>query len=614
MCGIVGLFMREDACDRQVLDRMRDALVHRGPDDAGTFIAGPLGLGHRRLSIIDLSSGHQPMSTPDGRFTIVFNGEIYNYIELRREMEALGTRFLTKSDTEVILELHARYGDAATARLNGIFCYAIWDAHARRLLLARDRAGVKPLYYASSPRGFVFGSEIKALFKSDIVRPRIAQDRISEYLQFRHVAGPRTLFADVNLLLPGHVLEVTAGRELQPVRFWDPDCLPAPFSGSFEDAVDSLDRLLHKVVTRQMISDVPLGTFCSGGVDSSLITAVAAKIARKRINTYSVGFEETAFDESRFARLVARQCGTDHHELRVTEKDYTDALPGLVWHHDLPLNFANSVHIHALSKLARERVTVVLTGEGADELFGGYPRYAVPALVDAVARLPQALQSLIQVTLRHMPDGRLRRLGGSVGRGSFAARLQNCATIEPDALADFLREFEAPALEYRRARLKAIMDAGGDAGTTAARLDFVTYLQSILERQDKMSMATSIEARVPYLDNHVIDFARALPPEFRRRGRVGKRVLKHVALRHLPHLVVHRRKSGFGVPLGKWLAGNGPFADLMDDAVQFEGASGMFRPEALRGLVDAHRRGESDHSELLWPILNLSIWRRQYNA
>jgi asparagine synthase (glutamine-hydrolysing) len=612
MCGIVGMFLRTGTCDAGVLARMRDLLTHRGPDDAGSFVEGPLGLGHRRLSIIDLGSGHQPMQTADRRFTIVFNGEIYNYRELRSELEADGFLFSTQSDTEVILNLHARDGGAAVTRLNGIFAYALWDASERRLLLARDRVGVKPLYYATTAAGLVFASEIKSLFASDIVHARLDHTRVPEYLMFRQVAGPETLFAGVRSLPPGHVLEANSGTAGNPTPYWDALQMPKPFAGSFTDAVEAVDRALGSAVRRQMIADVPLGTFCSGGIDSSLVTAVAARNASGTINTYSVGFDDPAFDESAYARLAAKACGTSHHEIRISQQEYADALPRLIWHHDLPLNFANSVHIHAVSVLARREVTVVLTGEGADELFGGYPRYYIPRLLRYLDAVPRPALRALGATLSRSADHRLRKLGAFAQRERPERLLFNCATADPDAARALLRDGTVPELGFRTGRLNAVLQNVSDPVTAVASLDFVTYLVSILDRQDKMSMATSIEARVPFLDNEIIDLARSLPIGYRQNLRHRKRVLKDVALRYLPAEIVNRRKSGFGVPLASWFASSGPMAGLVREAAYSEDMSEVLNLSTFRRYAEEHAAGAADHSDLLWPALNLCLWRREF--
>lgn len=612
MCGIVGLFLTRSACDPQRLTAMRDSVVHRGPDGAGNFVEGPLGLGHRRLSIIDLGTGQQPMQTEDGRFVITYNGEIYNYRELRKELEARGARFLTQSDTEVILQAHEHWGDDAIARLNGIFAYALWDKQTQRLLLVRDRAGIKPLYYSSGPDGIAFASEIKALFESGLVKPRLNQKRVAEYLLYRQVAGHENLFADVHVLPPGHSMEVIAGRPSEPKQYWSVRDQPPRFGGSYQEAVDALDAALQRAVARQLMADVPLGTFCSGGIDSSLITAIAARHASNKINTFSVGFHEDAYDESAYARMAAEACGTIHHELRIDEREYAELLPHLIWHHDLPLNFANSVHIHAVSKLARKHVTVVLTGEGADELFGGYPRYYIPRLLQPVAAIPRPLRAALFGLLAYAPDSRIRKLADFASRPISDSLLYNCTGTDPVRARQVMGSSTGASLEFREACIQDAQRRGLDPVTTLATLDFQTYLVSILNRQDKMSMATSIEARVPFLDNEIIDFARSLPLQFKQTFGHRKRVLKDVALRYLPKEIITRRKSGFGVPLQPWFAGRGPMAALLEDALRAPQTTELLDSNALQTLLTEHRSGAADHSELLWGVLNLALWRKAF--
>jgi len=611
MCGIAGLFLRNSPCDPAVLERMRDILTHRGPDDSGSFICGSLGLGHRRLSIIDLSGGHQPMTTEDGRLTIVYNGEIYNYRELRQELERDGFRFSTKSDTEVILQLHAHCGDEAVCRLNGMFAYAIWDETRRRLLLARDRAGIKPLYYASTASGVAFASEIKSLFESGIIRPQMDVSRVGEYLTFRQIAGAESLFLGVRSLMPGHTMSIVDGSANEPVAFWKRNP-SVRFKGSFQDAVEELDGILGTAIERQMIADVPLGTFCSGGIDSSLVTAIASRKASQPVNTYSVGFDDREFDESEFARLAAKECGSIHHELRVTEAEYADALPRLVWHHDLPLNFANSVHIFAVSQLARHDVKVVLTGEGADEMFGGYPRYHIARLNIPLSRLPSPLRWGIGALLSQMPDRRVRRLGKFAEADPVDVILFNNATAE---LQSVRRLFKGPGNEWfsaRRGIAASALANATDPLSAVCAFDFETYLISILDRQDKMSMATSIESRVPLLDNEVIDFATKLPAGYRQTHFSRKRVLKKLALRYLPSKIVDRRKSGFGVPIAYWFAGSGPMAGLMREALESELVADLVKVNVLSEFAREHVNHTTDHSDLLWAAVNLYLWRQAF--
>lgn len=608
MCGLVGIALTQGTCDRQRLDAMRDCIAHRGPDDADSYIDGAVGLGHRRLSIIDLGGGHQPMKTPDGRFVIVYNGEIYNYLELRAGLEARGVKFASHSDTEVILKLHAAHGDAAVEKLNGIFAYALWDTQSRRLLLARDRAGIKPLYFAAGPRGIAFGSEIKALFHSGLAAPRLNDRRLAEYLVFRQVAGKEVLFDGVTVLPPGHTLEIIDGKAAEPRRYWSVRERPRAFAGSFAEAVDSLDAVLNRAVSRQLMSDVPLGTFCSGGIDSSLTTAIAARHMKRAINTFSVGFHEADFDESVYARMASQAAGSTHHELRIDEREFAEMLPRLIVHHDLPLNFANSVHIYAVSRLARQHVTVVLTGEGADELFGGYPRYYIPRLLGFLKLVP------LVGLLKYFPEHRLKKLGSFASLPPDDVLLYNSTGVDPARVLGLLPAGATLPLEFRKACIGNSRGRGLDEVSALAELDFQTYLVSILNRQDKMSMATSIEARVPFLDNEVIDFANSLPRDYKQTLRHRKRVLKEVALRYLPADIVHRRKSGFGVPLARWFAAEGPMGKLLDEAVESAELRDLLDTGRLRALRAEQRAGTADYSELLWGVLNLALWRQEFRV
>jgi asparagine synthase (glutamine-hydrolysing) len=461
MCGLTGLWNRESPCDPAVLTAMRELIVHRGPDAHGDFIDGALGLAHRRLSIIDLGGGQQPMRTADGRYTLVYNGEIYNYPELRADLERRGATFRTRSDTEVVLQLHALEGEAGVRRLNGIFAYALWDAHERTLLLVRDRAGIKPLYYAESARGIAFGSEIKTLFASRLVKATLDHARLPEQLVFRQTAGSDTLFAGVKALPPGTIARIRDARIERLTPFWTATAVPAPFTGDYRSAVEQLDTALNAAVRRQLMAEVPLGTFCSGGIDSSLTTAIAARHSSQQVNTFSVGFAEAGYDESAYAEMAARHCGTRHHTLQVDEARFAQLLPQLTWHHDLPLNFANSVHIYAVSELARQHVTVVLTGEGADELFGGYPRYYVPRIADALRQLPALLRAPLRAALRLGGGHRTEKILRALAQSREDALVFNSTGIDGATVDALLRQGRlTDALAFRRECASRALAAG----------------------------------------------------------------------------------------------------------------------------------------------------------
>lgn len=611
MCGIVGIYQhdRDRPCAEERLLAMRDLLVHRGPDDQGIYLDGNLGLAHRRLSIIDLGSGHQPMLTPDGGLCVVFNGEIYNYKVLRAELEARGCVFRTHSDTEVLLHLYREYGENGVARLNGIFAFAIWDKARRRLFLARDHMGIKPLYYHNGSRAFVFASEIKALFASAEVTARCNTEAVPEYFIFRQVAGERSLFQDVYSLLPGHCMTIADGR-LTTRQYWSPLASAPQPRRSLNESVDALDALLTDAVKMQMMSDVPLGTFCSGGVDSSLITAICARAAGRPIDTYSVGFHESVFDETEYARKISQQYGTSHHEIRLSNEEFAERLPRMIWHNDEPLNFANSVLIQALSELAKRRVTVVLTGEGADELFAGYPRYHIPTLIGRLQRLPQWLRRALGGLLGAATDHRLRKLGAQLERPMAEILLNNCATLDAGRRRELWPQIDG-LFAYRTDLLQRL-EAQDSWLRRVSLLDQHTYLVSILNRQDKMSMAASVESRVPLLDYRIVEFANGLPDSHRQAGRQTKLILKRVAERYLPREVIYRRKSGFGVPIAEWFRadqGLGKLAQSVFAEVPLGELDGRLKASQL--LME-HRSGQRDHGEFLWSLLNFALWKKTY--
>lgn len=612
MCGIVGVYNRdrERNCSEERLIAMRDLQLHRGPDDQGIYLDGNLGLGHRRLSIIDLGSGHQPMLTPDGNLVVVFNGEIYNHQALRRELEARGCVFRTHSDTEVLLHLYLEYGEQGVNRLNGIFAFAIWEKPTRKLFLARDHMGIKPLYYYRGARSFLFSSEVKSLFASGEVTARCNVDVLPEYFAFRQVAGERTLFEDIKSLLPGHCMTVVDGV-VTVNQYWSPlGHAPRP-ARSLDESVDELDALLTDAVSMQMMSDVPLGTFCSGGIDSSLVTALCARVAGRSIDTYSVGFHESAYDETNYARMVSRQYSTNHHELRLSNEEFAERLPNMVWHNDEPLNFPNSVLIQALSELAKRRVTVVLTGEGADELFAGYPRYHIPTLVARFQRLPQWMRRTLAMASGITGDRRLRKLADQLERPMTDVLMYNAATLERDRLEELWPDAADRVFGYRMELLRQL---GSEAGwlRRMSMLDQHTYLISILNRQDKMSMAASVESRVPLLDYRLVEFANGLPDSHRQGQRQTKLILKRVAERYLPRDVIYRRKSGFGIPLAEWFRKNDGLGRLAQHELTEVSVPELGGRVETSRLLAEHRAGKRDHGEFLWTLLNFALWKKAF--
>lgn len=589
-------------------------MIHRGPDGEGVFVDGNAGLGHRRLSIIDLTGGQQPMSNEDNTLWLVFNGEIYNYAALRSGLVGAGHVFRTRSDSEVILHLYEEQGGECVNAMNGMFAFAIWDTRERSLFLARDRLGEKPLYYSDADNVFVFASEIKSILKGMGIRPEANEAHVPEYLMFRQLSGEKTLFKNVRSLLPGHTLTLR-DRRCSTRKYWSPfDRVSAEGRPSFADAKDELLELLKDSVKLRLVSDVPLGTLCSGGVDSSLVTAISASLTRSPINTFSVGFYEDGYDETNYARQVSGLYRTVHHEVRLDNLGYSELLPKLVWLNDEPLNFANSVHIFAVSRLAKEFVTVVLTGEGADELLAGYPRYLIPAMLQRYSRLPWIVRSTLKALSGCLRDHRIAKLRSVAGRTVREAVMSNASFLDLGDESAVFRE----AMEVESAEREAILDQGEALGldpiAMLSLLDQHNYLVSILMRQDKMSMAASIESRVPFLDYRLVEFCNALPSSYKVHLLKGKHLLKRVARTYLPREVVYRRKSGFGVPIAQWLREPKGLGELAAGLLEAGGLPGCIRREYVIRAWEQHRSGAADHSEFLWAMLNLRLWKAAYGV
>lgn len=552
------------------------------------------------------------MSNEDRSLWIVFNGEIYNYRSLREELIAKGHQFQSQSDTEVILHLYAERGEACVHALNGMFAFAIWDTRRRALFLARDRMGVKPLYYAVTPKSFLFASEIKAILASGMVSARCRDEAVAEYMVFRQVAGPESLFAGVMSLPAGCTLTLDDGKP-RIARYWSPRPSVDRPQMTYEDARRTLTDLLQDSVKMRLISDVPVGTFCSGGVDSSLVTALASRIKGDRVNTFSIGFDEPEYDESAFARMVSDQYGTIHHQLTIGNAEFSDLFPQMVWQNDEPLNFANSVQIFALSRLAKQHVTVVLTGEGSDELFAGYPRYRIPGMAAYYRRVPSMMRSLVRLWGNIRRDHRIAKLDRYAGCSHLEALLYNSSMLRPDVIAAVSPRIILGRFDHRLSCLAGTEGLGLDDIDRVSLLDQECFLVSILNRQDKMSMAASIESRVPFMDYRIVEFANRLPAAYKLRGGVGKAIVKDVARAFLPAETVDRRKSGFGVPLDRWFKSNVGMGERIA-ALPKQADPDLFDQKALGRLVDEHRAGTHDHSEVLWTVLNFQTWKETFHC
>jgi asparagine synthase (glutamine-hydrolysing) len=628
MCGIAGIVAsdRLHADERARLTRMRDVLAHRGPDDAGLYSDDYAGLAHRRLSIVDLAQGHQPLANEDGTIHVAFNGEIYNHADIRPILEAAGHRYRTRCDTETIVHAYEEWGDACVERFRGMFAFAVWDARRRRLLLARDRMGIKPLYWAMVDGRLLFGSEIKAILESGLIRAEANDRAIPELLGTRYLSGTETLFKGIYRLLPGHLLTFHLGGAVTR-QWWDVPVgeeNPAVARLSDAEAVAEFRARLEDAVRTRLMSDVPLGMFLSGGLDSSAIAALMARMIDRPLETFSVAFRQRAFSELDYARQVVTAIHANPHEIVIDEADFFGALPRLVWHEDEPIAHPSSVPLYFVSKLAREHVTVVLTGEGSDELLAGYGKYPRALLNWRAGRLwavaPDPIRHFIQDTV-------VPRLPARVGR--YARRSFLAMPRTPEAM--FFDNFAAIGLR-RQARLldprlagvatpevyaasRTYFDAPNGHSTTLDRLlyaDLKTYLVELLMKQDQMSMAASIESRVPFLDHPLVEFAAALPPRMKLRGFTTKWILREAVKAVLPPDILTRRKMGFPVPFGQWMRGAG--AGLARDVLLDPRARqrGITDPTAVATLIDAHANGAADGTDAIWSLMNLELWYRTF--
>jgi asparagine synthase (glutamine-hydrolysing) len=593
-------------------------LAHRGPDDTG-FLAEPgVGFAFRRLSIVDVAGGHQPLANEDGTMWIVYNGEVYNHEDLRRELEALGHRFRTRSDTEAILHAYEQWDERCVERLRGMFALAIWDRKRRRLFVARDRLGIKPLYWARAGRAFVFASEAKALFAFPGVRRSVHLPGLVEHLTLRYAASPATLFEGIEKLSPAHHLTVDEGGPVAR-RYWDVDWEPTITLGD-DEALEEIEQRLTESVRLRLMSEVPLGALLSGGVDSSLVVALAARLIPRPLQTFSVGFDAPGpYSELPFARRVAERFGTEHREIVVGAADVARELPRLAWHQDEPVSEPAAIPTFLVARLARETVTVVLTGEGGDELFAGYPKYAFDPLARRLAALPRPLRSLLLDRIADRLPFRFRKLQVVARSARFRDEAERLAawfagftgTERARLLSPALRAHDhvaaaafARALEITRARrpLDRMLD-----------VDRRLWLpDDLLMKMDKMAMAASVEARVPLLDHPLVEWAARLPARFKVRGGEGKVLLKRLARRLLPREVVDRPKVGFTVPLAPWF--RGPLRGLLTDTLLSSTAlgRGYYDEAVLRGYVAEHVEGRRDRSRELWTLLTLELWHRAY--
>jgi asparagine synthase (glutamine-hydrolysing) len=625
MCGICGIFFsdRNWRVQGDSLAGMNGRIVHRGPDDGGFFADENVGLAMRRLSIIDVKSGHQPLANENEDVWIVFNGEIYNHAELRSTLEARGHRYRTHSDTETIVHLYEEYGRDCVKHLRGMFAFAIWDRRRRVLFAARDRLGIKPFYYRWDGRAFLFGSEMKAILAYPGVTAEFNRGTLSEYLAFGYITGAETMFAGIRKLMPGHTLELSEQGEPRIERYWDLTTEVDSEPRSRDYYVKTYRELLEDAVRSHLMSDVPLGVFLSGGLDSSAVSALTKKTCGDRIQTFSVGYGEEAFSELGFAREVAEHIGSEHHEVSLSREEFFASLPRLIWHEDEPIVWPSSVSLYFVARLAREKVTVVLTGEGSDETLAGYTRYAWTLLnsrMDGVYRsvTPGVLRRLVRDGIQSGPLGAalhrklqhtfLVRDGNSWPSfyfdnffSAFAASEQS-ELLTPEARADAGDAYAGSMQAWERSH--------GDLLHRLLYTDINSYLIELLMKQDQMSMAASLESRVPFLDHPLVEFTARIPAQYSIAGMAGKFILKQAVEDLLPKSIVYRKKMGFPTPWEYWLAG--PQLDDLERMLLESRSTerGLFRPEMVQRMFAEHRAKTRDHGNRIWRLINLEIWHR----
>jgi len=627
MCGITGIMQFGGArVERDSLRKMCAAMVHRGPDDEGIYIDGSVGIAMRRLSIVDLATGHQPLSNEDSSVWIVFNGEIYNHAILREQLVARGHQYRTHSDTETIIHLYEEYGAECVQHLRGMFAFAIWDARRQRLFIARDRLGIKPLYYSWNSQQFVFGSEIKVVLANSGNGAGFNQQGLPEYLAFGYLSGEQTFYNGIRKLMPGHWMEIDPSGQIKIERYWDLTATESDQSKSESFYVQTYREMLEQAVSSHLMSDVPLGVFLSGGVDSSAVAALMTKIRGTPVETFSVGYAEDTYSELPYARIVANHLNSIHHEVLVSQQDFFEALPHLIWHEDEPVVWPSSVPLFFVAQLAQQRVKVVLTGEGADETLAGYTRYAftlknagwdrvyrslTPAGPRRMIRAAIADSKWINATLRRkLSHTFLARNGDSWASFYFDNFFSAFSEADQAGLfTDSVRKQFPEGSAYQNV-LQYWEQSSGEMLHRLLYTDIKTYLVELLMKQDNMSMAASIESRVPFLDHVLVEFATNIPQKLQTGGFAGKVILKKAVEDLLPHSILYRPKLGFPTPWSRWLAG--PQLDVIRNLL-LEPRSlerDLFQPSALERLFEEHRAGYRDHYDRIWRLLNLELWHR----
>lgn len=637
MCGIVGIAKLGGApVDQALLRRMCDAIVHRGPDDEGYYAsdaesgfgdqlngAGRVGLGMRRLSIIDLATGKQPIHNEEKTVWVVLNGEIYNYPELRAELESRGHSFYTNTDTEAIVHAYEEYGSDVPKHLRGMFAFALWDVRREQLLLARDRVGKKPLLYSKIGTRLVFASEFQAMLAHPDVPREVNTEALSDYLSFMCVPAPETAFRHIHKLEPGHTL-IWKNGEMQIERYWSLDFRNKTDLGEKEAGERAVD-LLRDAVRVRLMSDVPLGAFLSGGIDSSAVVALMSELSGERVKTFSIGFDEKDFSEIEHARRVAQRFGTDHHEF-VVRPNAIEVLPTLVRHYGEPYADSSAIPTYYLAKMTRQHVTVALNGDGGDECFAGYERYAAMRLGERYSKLPRLVREhVLEPAIGAIPAagatrsrmGKARRFLDVVGRPTGERYLRWTCVFNDEMKAEMCtREFLTQTAQAKAIRFVQPWFSGNgeiEVVDRALMADTFNYLPNdLLVKVDIASMAVSLEARSPFLDHHVMEFAASLPARFKLRGLTTKYLLKNALRGLVPQENLTRGKMGFGVPIGHWFRAE--LKGFLKETILSKRSlgRGYFKPAAVRRLVDDHVAHQRDYSHQLWTLLMLELWHQEF--
>ncbi len=629
MCGICGYLRRDDAhpSDRALLEQMNGRIRHRGPDSDGFFADGRVGLAMRRLAIIDVAGGDQPIASEDGQVLVVFNGEIFNFRALRAELAGYGHRFATESDTEVIVHAYEQWGDDALLRLHGMFAFALWDRRRERLLLARDRLGKKPLYWHHGAHGLLWGSELKCILAAPWVERRVDLTALHHYLTLQYTPDPLTMFAGIQQLPAAHKLTVEGRGAPRVERWWQLDFEPK-LAISDAEAVEQARALLGEAVERRLVSEVPLGAFLSGGIDSSVIVALMAERMAEPVKTFSIGFEEARFSETRYARAVAERYATDHHEFTFRPADLVATVEAVVEACDEPLADPACLPLYELARQTRRHVTVALCGDGGDETLAGYRRYALDRLLRPYGALPEwVTQRFVPAAAALLPDPAWLPEDRSPIAG--VKRLAQWAAVTPKASlvrwGSYFSHADKLALYAGRVRealacvdTAEVLAAAYDEARATSQLDrtlhadHVTYLAGdLLPKTDRMTMAHAVEARAPLLDEAWVEWTARLPERFKVRGGQGKWLLKAAFADKLPPAVAARGKQGFGVPVGHWLRGElrgWARERLLGDARLAE----WFEPAAVERLLAEHDGGRVNHGKRLWALLIFAVWRERY--